>query len=430
MNDGVLKYDIIIVGGGAAGLVAAVCCAKKLFGKTDAKIAVIEKEFKVGKKLLATGNGKCNMTNMNMSAEFYNKSSEAFIGSILSKYSPDKVISFWNSIGMICKPDSFGRVYPYSGQASAVLDILLMNLKSFGVDIFCETEISSIVHSENGYKLFSKKKSFKSEKVILAAGGKVQPSLGSNGASYKFAEELGLKCMPVFPSLAPVPCDDRYLPLLKGVRVPAVVSLAADGKILHTEQGELQLNEKNISGICIFQLSRAVNEYFAVKKIDGVRYDSISVNVDFMPDYSADEIERLLMRKRKQLGVLKIDELFTGILNKKIGQYLLKKLNILPIEREIFTVTDDEIEALAGAVKSCVFIPSAPSGIDSAQVTAGGIDLSEVEKNMQSIKHRNLYIIGEALDVDGLCGGYNLHFAFASGIIAGNSCADSYRKKR
>lgn len=430
MSNNVLNYDIIIVGGGAAGLVAAVCCAKKLYGKTDTKIAVIEKEFKVGKKLLATGNGKCNMTNMNMSAEFYNKSSEAFLKNILSKYSPDKVISFWSSIGLICKSDSFGRVYPYSGQASAVLDILLLNLKSYGVDIFCETEITSIGSSERGYKLFSKKKTFTAEKVILATGGKVQPSLGSNGAAYKFAEELGLKCTPIFPSLAPISCDNKYLPFLKGVRIPAVVSLVADGKILRTEQGELQLNEKNISGICIFQLSRLVNEYFSTDRIDGVKYKNISVKVDFMPDYSADEIEKLLYIKRKQLGNLTADELFTGIINKKIGKFLLQSSDVLPLEREIFTVTDEEIEILARAVKSCEFIPSAPSGINSAQVTAGGIDINEVGKNMQSVKYNNLYIIGEALNVDGLCGGYNLHFAFASGIIAGNDCANSYKKKR
>ncbi len=430
MNSDFYEYDIIIIGGGAAGLVAAVCCAKKLYGKSDARIAVVEKEFKVGKKLLATGNGKCNMTNENMSVDFYNKASRDFLGSILSKYSPDKIISFWNSIGLLCKADPFGRVYPYSGQASSVLDILLLNLKNYGADIFCETEITSIKPEKGKFRLHSKNKTFLSEKVILASGGKVQPNLGSSGSSYLFADMLGLKCTSLFPSLAPVLCSDKDLPMMKGVRVSASVSLEADGAVLLTEQGELQLNEKNISGICVFQLSRAVNEFFAKGEIDGRKYKHISINADLMPDHDIREVEKLLKRKIKLLPDLPVSELFTGIINKKAGMYLLKKHNITPSDRPIASLDDGETEILSQGVKSLGFIPSSPSGINSAQVTAGGISLEEIGKNMQSKKYKNLYIIGEALDVDGLCGGYNLHFAFASGIISGNDCADPYRKKR
>ena len=427
MNDKILQYDIVIVGGGAAGLVAAVCCAKKLNGKI--KIAVIEKEFKLGKKLLATGNGKCNMTNNNMSSEYYNDESRQFVKNIISKYSTDKITAFWESIGLLCKADSFGRVYPYSGQASAVLDILIMNLEYYNVDIFCETNITSIIPENNGYKLTAYKKTFTAQKVILATGGKVQPSLGSNGSSYKFAADLGLKCTEVFPSLAPIPCNDKYLPLMKGVRTAAVVSLKADGKILCAEQGELQLNEKNISGICIFQLSRFVNEYYALNTINGKKYNRVSIIADLMPDYTLDETENILKKRRKQMTTLKTEELITGIINKKIGLYLAKKLNI-DLDTELYNLSDDNIESLARSVKECEFVPSGMSGINSAQVTAGGIVLSEIDKNMQSVKYNNLYIIGEALNVDGMCGGYNLHWAFASGIIAGNAAANSYKKKR
>ena len=427
MNDKILQYDIAIVGGGAAGLAAAVCCAKKLGGKI--KIAVIEKEFKLGKKLLATGNGKCNMTNENMSAEYYNFDSREFVKNIISKYNTDKIIAFWNSVGLLCKADSFGRVYPYSGQASAVLDVLMLNLEYYNVDVFCETNITSIIPESNGYNIKAYKREFKAQKVILATGGKVQPSLGSNGFSYKFAADFGLKCTSVFPSLAPIPCNDKYLPVMKGVRTAATVSLKADEKIIHTEQGELQLNEKNISGICIFQLSRFANEYLALKTIDNVKYKKISIIADLMPEYTLNETENLLKKRRKQMPTMKTEDLFTGIINKKIGLYLAKKLNI-NLDKELYNITDDEIELIANTVKSCDFIPIDISGINAAQVTAGGIELSEIDKNMQSIKYKNLYIIGEALNVDGLCGGYNLHWAFASGIIAGNSAANSYKKKR
>ncbi len=426
MDKTFLQYDVIIVGGGAAGLVAAVCCAKKLFG--NIRVAVVEKEFKLGKKLLATGNGKCNMTNHAMSAEYYNLSSRDFISKILSKYSTDKIEAFWKSIGLITKRDAQGRVYPYSGQASSVLETLLLNLNTFGVDVFCETEITEIRRFNKQYRLFSKKRNFAAEKVVLASGGMVQPNLGSGGASYKFAEDLNLKCTKLFPSLAPVICSDSDLKIAKGVRTAADVSLKADGKTVKTEIGELQINEKNVSGICVFQLSRMVNEYFSLGTVCGRKCAKIVISADFMPEFSFEEIQRLLEEKRRRFPNSLSSDLFTGIINGKLGSYLLKKLGIDSC-RELCKLTDDNIYSLTSRLKSTEFIPSAPSGINTAQVTAGGIEISEIDKNMESIKNKNLYIVGEALDVDGVCGGYNLHWAFASGITAGNHAANLYMKR-
>ena len=426
MNDKLLQYDIAIIGGGSAGLAAAVCCAKKLKGKK--RIVVIEKENKIGKKLLATGNGKCNLTNQNMSSLFYNKSSRNYVDNVLKQYNTNKLITFWNSLGLICKADSLGRVYPYSGQASSVVDLIQLNLSKYSVDVLCETEIESIVPQNNGYLLKSGRKSILSDIVILSSGGKVQPNLGSGGASYKLARELNIKCTSVFPSLAPVQCSDKYLPVMKGVRAAASVSLLADEKNVHTENGELQINEKNISGICIFQLSRYVNEYFALGTVNGVKCKNILITADVMPDYTVVDTEELLKRRRKQLPNAAADDLFTGIINKKIGVYLAKKLNV-STETELYNITDDEIEMFAKTVKRMEFVPSGMSGINSAQVTAGGIELKEIDKNMQSVKYNNLYIIGEALDVDGMCGGYNLHWAFSSGIIAGTNAANTLNKR-
>lgn len=429
MDNKILNYDIAIIGGGTAGLVAAVCSAKKLNnGKNNKRIALIEKENRVGKKLLATGNGKCNMTNKNMSVEFYNESGRALVKDLISKYSTDKIIAFFNSLGLMCKADSQGRVYPYSAQATAVLDLLRASIDKYSVDTLCDTNITSITKTKKGFKLIADDKTIFAEKVILATGGKASPKLGSNGATYKFAQMLDLKCTPVFPSLVPIKCNSEYLPFLKGIRTFAQVSLVADGQLIHSEQGELQLNQNNISGICIFQLSRFVNEFFTLKSIGGKKYKSIAVKVDFMPDYSLDQVESMLFRRRKQMGEITLEEYFTGMFNKKIGQFLMKKLNILPLKREVYTLSDYEIEMLARQIKGCDFIPSGLSDMETAQVTAGGIEVSEVDKNMQSIRLNGLYIVGEALDVDGFCGGYNLHWAFTSGIVAGNHVANSYKK--
>ena len=426
MSEKLLQYNIAVVGGGAAGLAAAVCCAKRLKGKK--KIVIIEKESKLGKKLLATGNGRCNLTNENMSAHFYNIGARNFVEKILEEYDTNKIISFWNSIGLICKADSSGRVYPYSGQASSVMELFLLNLKNCDVDIFCDTEIKSIMPKSDSYLLKSDTDEFISNIVILSCGGKVQPNLGSSGASYKLAKDLNIECTSVFPSLAPVPCNDKLLSVMKGVRAAASVSLCADGETVLTEWGELQFNDKNISGICVFQLSRYVNEFFALGTVNDKKCSKISIFADIMPDYTVAETEQLLKKRRKQLPDAHAEDLFTGIINKKICIYLCKKLSI-PTDIELYNLSDEEIENLSRKVKLLEFTPSGVSGINSAQVTAGGIKLSEIDKNMQSIKYKNLYIVGEALDVDGICGGYNLHWAFSSGIIAGISAANILKKR-
>lgn len=428
MEKQILHYDIAIIGGGAAGLAAAVCCAKKTAKKKEIKIAVLEKENKVGRKLLATGNGKCNITNENMSSKYYNQSGSILVESVLARYSPQKLISFLGSLGLVCKADTAGRVYPLCGQASAVLDILRINLQALGVEELCGVEIKSITKDKGGYRLLSKDTVIYAESVILAAGGKAQPNLGSDGASYSFAKMLSLECTPTFPSLVPVKCENKYFSVMKGVRTGAEVSLVADGVTVHSESGELQLNESNLSGICIFQLSRLVNEFLTLHSINGVKYQSVSIAVDFMPDFSLDEVEKMLFRRRKQLEALNTEDFLTGILNKKIGLYLVKRLDIFSPTRKANTLSDDEIFKLAETIKHCEFLPDGMSGFNTAQVTAGGISVKEVDKNMECLKHKNLFIAGEALDVDGMCGGYNLHWAFSSGIIAGNAAAERYKR--
>ncbi len=424
------NYDIVIIGGGAGGLAAAVCLSKKLrkYGGKY-RTAVIEKEEKCGRKLLATGNGKCNLTNRNMSPEYYNRSGREFLSPILAKYKTDKLLSFFSSMGMQFRHDSAGRVYPYSGTSSDVLNVLLMNARMYGTDIHCAVNIERIEKISGGFRLFSKKAVYTCRKLIIAAGGKVQPNLGSRGASYSFAKMLGLKTEPLFPALAPIPCSDRDLGIVKGVRVPCSVSLTADGRSVHTETGELQLNGDNISGICVFQLSRYSNEFFTLGTVNGERAEQIKVIADLMPSYTQSDTEKMLLSQCKRYFDLPISEMFTGILNRKLGEFLCKRAGI-DTNDHMSTLTLSDIEHIAELVKSCVFAPKGISSYNAAQVTAGGISLSQINRDMSCKKHGDVYIVGEALDVDGICGGYNLHFAFVSGIIAGNACADSLKGER
>ena len=423
----ILKYDIVIIGGGAGGLAAAVCLSKKL-NKNGKKysIAIIEKEHKCGRKLLATGNGKCNLTNYNMLPEYYNKSCREFISPILSKYKPDKLLSFFSSMGMRFRSDSAGRVYPYSAASFDVLNILLMNAEMYGADIHCSVNIESIEKLSPGFKLESRESVYYCKKLIIATGGKSQPNLGSNGASYSFAGMLGLTATPIFPALAPIPCKDKDLPSVKGVRVGCNIALKADNKTICTQTGELQLNADNVSGICVFQLSRYSNEFFKLGTVNGSPAKEIEITADLMPEYSRTEVEKMLSSQCRRYSSLKTGEIFTGMLNRKLGEFLCKRVNI-DINEYMYSLTQTDIERLADIVKACVFKAGGLSSYNSSQVTAGGIAVSQINSDMSCKKYSDLYIIGEALDVDGICGGYNLHFAFVSGIIAGNACADSVK---
>lgn len=417
-----MNVDIAIIGGGAAGLAAAVSAGRRNFyEKKNKRIVIIEKEKRVGKKLLATGNGRCNLTNENMTEEFYNGSCKKLVASILQKYGTDSITAFFNSIGIVCKSDSQGRIYPNSEQASAVLDLFRINAAHFGVNELCETCVQGITPMGRTFKIDCDDKVIYSKNVILATGGKAQPKLGSNGSTYKFAQMLDLKCSSLFPSLAPIKVRSEFIPFLKGVRASAEVILKADGRLVHKESGELQFAQSGLSGICIFQLSRFVNEYFAAKTVKGKRVQNIAVIVDLMPGLTLDELEGILFKRKKQLGFLTLDEFFTGLINKKIGQCLLKELKILPLTKTVDKLSRYDIVSIAGLIKNWQFEPCGMSEMELAQVTAGGIISSEINENMQSKKYSNLYIVGEALDADGLCGGYNLHWAFASGIIAGIS---------
>lgn len=426
MGKNCLEVDIAIIGGGAAGLAAAVCSAKKL---KNGRVVVVEKERTVGRKLLATGNGRCNLSNENLSVEYYNGSCKGLAGEVIGKYSTDKIRTFFSSIGLMCRVDNVGRVYPYCEKASAVLDLLRLNMNRYGVTELCNTEVLEIKSNSGKLLLKTNNTDISAKRVILSTGGKASPKLGSDGASYQLAKMLGLESSVVFPSLVPVRVDCDFLPYLKGIRTSVEVSLVADGQVIRKEIGELQLTQNSLSGICMFQLSRYVGEFFALKSIYGKKYRKIEICVDLMPDVSYGDLESLLFRRRKQMSFLPLEEFFNGLFNKKIGHCLMKELGLNYNKRSVVSLTDEEIYALAEVIKKWEFIPSGVSSFDNAQVTAGGILAKEIDKNMRSIKHKNLFITGEALDIDGLCGGYNLHWAFSSGIIAGNAAADDLKKR-
>ena len=369
-------------------------------------IAIIEKNDRVGKKLLSTGNGRCNLTNKSVAVDKYKGSFEG-LNYVLKRCGTDALLSYFKSLGLLTFCDGEGRYYPVSKQASSVLDVLRFNAEGLGVKILCSRNIHSIGR-QNGFTVKTADDVITADKLIIACGSKAAPKLGGSASASDYLKNLGHTFVPFSPALCPVKVDSGIIKSLKGLRSAAAVTLSRNGKIIKAESGEVQFADGALSGICVFNLS-----LYAEKG------DVISIDlVDFI---SEEELYLHLINNKKLFENLTAENIFTGILQKRQAQAVLKT-NKTELNKSISDLTENELKALAYTAKNMKFTVTGNSGFEQAQCALGGIKGNEIDgKTMQSRRVKNLYICGEAVDVCGECGGYNLHFAFASGIIAGES---------
>ncbi len=399
---------ICIIGGGASGMVAAIQAKTK-----DNEVILLEKNDRVGKKILATGNGKCNLGNENLSVDCYYSRNRSFVEQVLKSYDTESTISFFASLGLKVRSKN-GYLYPYAEQASAVLDVLRMELERRKILVEPGVQIAGCVTSKKrGYLLkTSDGRSYEADRVILACGGPA--SLKEGGMDgYIMLQKLGLKTYPLVPGLVQLRTDDKERKVMSGVRCQASLRLFVDGIPQGSEQGELQLTDYGISGIPVFQLSRMAAYALKERK-------RVTMQIDFAPEYSYDEIVTYLLEQQKVRKEQNVDELLTGFLNKKLNLVLLKKCQIAG-SRKSGSLQKKEIRQLAGLYKNYEVHITDTNPFLNAQVCAGGLAIEEVDGQMQVKKFPGLYVTGELLDVDGICGGYNLHWAFATGTIAGKA---------
>ncbi len=389
--------NIVIVGGGAAGLTAAIFAAGQ--GHT---VTVLEQNEKPGKKLLATGNGRCNLTNLDQKKECYRSSRPEKAARILEQFPVSSVISFFTELGIYTK-NRDGWIYPNSGQASAVLAVLLMEAQHRKVKMKTRETVTAITRESDGsYLVHTSGWKYPADRVIVTTGSPASEIAGSSADGLQFADELGIRSVPFAPALCPLKCSGAEFQKWSGVRVDGRVTLFLDGVPVVSESGELQLTSYGISGIPVFQVSR-----YAVGALEEGAL--VEAELDFFPDMEEDAFAALLNHRMMSCTYKTQEELLIGLLPDKLIPLALRD--------------GRELDVIAHAVKHVRLKVKDSAGFERAQVSSGGVDLAEVSDQLESLRYPGLYFAGEVLDVDGACGGYNLHWAWVTGAIAGFSAA-------
>jgi len=404
-----MNYDVIVIGGGASGMISAIAAARK-----GSRVLILERMDKIGKKILATGNGKCNYTNKNMDPSCYRGENIAICYPVLSHFSYEQTIGFFQELGILPKIKQ-GYAYPFSEQASSILDILKLTLAHLQIDISIGTEVLNLTNQDNRYVIKSANQIYYCKKVILATGGTASEKHGSNGSGYILAKNLGHHIVRPVPALTGLKCKGSIFKELAGIRLEAILTLYLDNKAVCTEQGELQMTHYGISGIPTFQLSRYAAYGLA-------KNQEVIVDIDLLPKFSDDDINDYIISQINMAPYKQLEQLFLGLLNKKLNYALIKMTGLKP-KATIDTLTKKACQKLSHLIKQFSVSIVDTNGFSNAQVTAGGVSTQEINYlTMESKLNRNLFIVGELLDIDGRCGGYNLQWAWATGYIAGE-CA-------
>ena len=412
-----ISTDILIIGGGAAGMMAALVAAG-----SGADIILLEKMNKLGKKILATGNGRCNYTNLRQEPSCYRGTDADFAWNAIKNFDNLRTIELFKKYG-IMPSERDGYIYPASGQAASVRNILNRELIKAGVDIHIEEAVISVECKykndlkRNVFVIKSDKEIYCTDKLIIATGGKAYPVHGSDGFGYSIAKGLGHTIIRPLPALTACIINEKYTKDWSGARVNGEVRAYNEaGRLLCADKGELQFVASGISGIPVFQVSRYISEELASGR-------KPYLVIDIMPDYTKKELTEEIIRRKKFCKGLSVGDVFEGMLNSAVTDALLRSCKLKKSNRAD-AIDELLIKKIVHNIKEWKLFVSATAGFDKAQVTCGGIPTSELNvSTMESRIVKGLYFAGEIIDVDGICGGYNLQWAWTSGYIAGSSAA-------
>lgn len=416
-----MLYDVIIVGAGASGLV----CAYQLAKQKNLRILIIEKESIAGKKLKAAGNGKCNITNQDFSNKHYHSKAQKTLDSFLDCYSYEDVLHVFQELGIACYEQN-GYYYPLSNQGKQVVEILFKRCEKKGVQFVFDTILTNLSVTKDSYILEtsdtkSLNKSFQCKYVVMATGGCAYPKLGGSELGLSILKKMKVKTTNCYPCLCPIYVDNPDLKIAKGVRVNGNVSIQSLQGERKSEYGQIQLNEDNISGICVMNLSYYYNRW----KMENI---ADCMFIDFFPYMSWDSLKHDFQLHKNQFPSETLLDCLNCYFPQPLSKYIIKKTS-LKEENQICDLTEKAMNKLTSGIKKSMLKGTGLLSFDKAQVTGGGISLEEISMHrMECKRYPGLFIIGELLDVNGDCGGYNISFAVISAISAANTIKEDMKE--
>ena len=401
---------VAVIGGGAAGMMAAITSARE-----GARVTILEHKERIGKKILSTGNGRCNFTNTYQTPACYRSDNRDFAWNIIQKFNVEKTISFFKELGIYPK-DRNGYLYPYSDQAAAILEVLQIEVAKLDICVMTEINVLDIQPVKKEIRITTDKKTITADSVILACGSKAAPVTGSDGSGYQLAKLFGHRIVPVLPALVQLRCAEKFYKSISGVRVQGTVEIYADDIFLASDTGEIQLTNYGISGIPVFQVSR-----YAAKAL--YKKQSVTAVLNFMPDMNKDKFLLFLQERITLCPYKTLDEFFTGVFPKKLCELWIR-LSRLPKEMRVSDLSGEQLEKLVLLIQHLRTHITETNSFEQAQICCGGVDTTEINPDtLESNYVPGIYFAGELLDVDGICGGYNLQWAWSSGFVAGKEAA-------
>ena len=396
---------IAIIGAGASGMAAAITAAAS--GTNE--VLLFERHARVGRKLAATGNGRCNLTNRQTHPGRYHGTSPDFVRPVLNAYPPDSVLDFFQTLGLYTVTEDGGRVYPWSDQANSVVDVLRFALQRKNVRLRTSTEIVSVQKTPEGFLLNDQSGySWAADRLIVTCGGAAGTKLGGGLSGYQLLQSLGHHCTRLCPSLVQLKTDPQLVRALKGVRANASLRLTIHDAVLATSYGEVQFTDYGVSGPAVFDLSRAA-----------ATADGTVLHLDLLPGYRSEDLLSALCIRISRFPTLTAGELLTGILHNRLGGVLVKSCGV-GLSTPLTSLNWKQLTDVVERCHEWALPFTGNMGMEGAQVTAGGMATKEFDpETLQSRIVPGLYAAGEVLDVDGDCGGFNLQWAWASGLLAG-----------
>ncbi len=395
-----------IVGGGASGLTAACFAASD-----NNKVILFESNPRVGKKLLVTGNGRCNLSNTDMGSAHYHGTDPSFPSHVLKEYGRERTLEFFRSLGLMTAEGERGRLYPFSDHANSVVDILRLAAAERGVDMHADEKVLSAEKKGEKFLIKTGEGVYEADALIIAAGGAAGTRHGGTRDGYSLLRSFGHTITDLYPSIVPLKTDNTYTKSLKGVRCDAAVYIKVGEDVKASSAGEVQFTEYGVSGPAAFEVSRCADTLTGA-----------AVTLDLMRGCTREEIIAILKDKKERFPSFTFEDLLTGVLHNRLGRTVLRYCGYR-LDMPVTGLDDDMAADIADGIKNFELPLKGTCGFDAAQVTAGGADTSEFDpETLESKLVPGLYAAGEVLDVDGDCGGYNLQWAWSSGMCAGMRC--------